>query len=215
MCQEDGEKQNEQNMYGLTRKTLKGQIVFFEIYFPWERRENSVKRSARAIGGTNRRRWERFRVPNSLPFHNRIHRIGGDVLQHLHFAVGPADLHGIDLRGDTEAKMLTQVVLREITPAGSNLAELTEARSKNRYARADRSAIALRADELEYHAMVGIPGVIDQQSKWFSHVKDGHVYVTVIIDIPESDAPAAGKRDLRQPRSDRDILESAVSQVAE
>src|SRR6266851_2459146 len=149
MCQEDGEKQNEQNMYGLTRKTLKGQIVFFEIYFPWERRENSVKRSARAIGGTNRRRRERFRVSNSLPFHNRIHRIGGDVLQHLHFAIGPADLCGIDLRGRAQTKMLTKVVLREIASAGSNFAELTDARSKNRYARANRGAIALRADELE------------------------------------------------------------------
>src|SRR5260370_15532342 len=95
MCQEDGEKQNEQNMYGLTRKTLKGQIVFFEIYSPWERRENSVKRSARAIGGTNRRRRERFRVSHSLPFHNRIHRIRGHVLHHLHFAPRPADLLAI------------------------------------------------------------------------------------------------------------------------
>src|SRR5258708_17788201 len=99
MCQEDGEKQNEQNMYGLTRKTLKGQIVFFEIYSPWERRENSVKRSARAIGGTNRRRRERFRVSNSLPFHNRIHRIGGDVFPHLPFSLWPPDRSRIDLPG--------------------------------------------------------------------------------------------------------------------
>ncbi len=63
--------------------------------------------------------------------------------------------------------------------------------------------------------MIGVPGAVDQQRRRLSHIKDGNVYVAVIIDIPESSAPAAGKRDLRQPRSDRDILESAVSQVAE
>ena len=31
MFQEDGEKQNEQNMCGLTRKMLKGQIVFLDV----------------------------------------------------------------------------------------------------------------------------------------------------------------------------------------
>src|SRR5260370_20429373 len=121
MWQEDGEKQNEQNMYGLTRKTLKGQIVFFEIYSPWERRENSVKRSARAIGGTNRRRRERFRVSNSLPFHNRIHRIGGDVLQHLPLALWPADLCRIHLPGRAQTQKLTKVVFREIASARPDL----------------------------------------------------------------------------------------------
>src|SRR5258708_30189267 len=125
--------------------------------------KDSIKKSTRTARRSNWRRREWLCIPNSLLFHNRIDRVGGDILQRLHFAIGPADLHGIDLRGDTEAKMLTEVVLRQITSAGSNLAELTNARGKNRDARADCSAIALGADQLEQHAVIGIPGAIDQQ----------------------------------------------------
>ena len=39
--------------------------------------------------------------------------------------------------------MLTKVVLREIASAGSNLAELTDARCKNGYAGTDCGAMAL------------------------------------------------------------------------
>ncbi len=87
--------------------------------------------------------------------------------------------------------MLTEVVLREITSAGSNLAELTNARGKNGHACADRSAIAFGADQLEQHAVVGVPGAIDQQCRRLAHIEDGYVHVAVIIDIAESSAPAA------------------------
>ena len=38
-CEGDGEKQNEQNMRGLTRKTFQRQILFSEINFPVQSRE--------------------------------------------------------------------------------------------------------------------------------------------------------------------------------
>src|SRR5260370_13741821 len=101
-----------------------------------------------------RRGGERLGVPNSLSFHNHIDRVGGDILQHLHLARGPADLHGIDLRGGTEAKMLAQGVLREITSAGAYLAELADARSKNRDPRAEPRATAPGAAQLDRHAMI-------------------------------------------------------------
>jgi len=88
--------------------------------------------------------------------------------------------------------MLTKVVLRKITSAGSNLAELTDARSKYRDARADRGAIALSADQLEQHAMVGVPSAIEQQCRRRTYIEDGYVHAAVIINIAESSAPAAG-----------------------
>src|SRR5439155_17323339 len=95
--------------------------------------------------------------------------------------------------------MLTEIVLRKITSAATNLAELTNARGKNCDARADRSAVALGADQLEQHAVIGVRGAIDQQCRRPADVEDGYVHAAVIVDISESSAPAAGKRDLRQP----------------
>src|SRR5260370_16440983 len=119
--------------------------------------KDSIKKSTRTARRSNWRRREWLCIPNSLLFHNRIDRVGGDIFQHLHFASGPTDLHGIDFRGGAEAKMLTEVVLREITSAATNLAELTNARRKDCDGRADRSPVALGPDHLEHHPLVPVP----------------------------------------------------------
>src|SRR5437879_3634264 len=110
---------------------------------------NSLTRSTRATRRTCCWRWERLRFPNALPFHNRVDSVGGDILQLLHLATGPADLHGIDLRSGTEAKMLTKIVLRKITATATDFAELLDAASANRDAGANCGAITLCADEFE------------------------------------------------------------------
>src|SRR6267154_2274707 len=177
--------------------------------------KDSIKKSTRTARRSNWRRREWLCIPNSLLFHNRIDRVGGDIFQHLHFASGPTDLYGIDFRGGAEAKMLTEVVLREITSAATNIAELTNARSKDCDARADRSAVTLGADQLEQHAVIGVRGAIDQQCRRLAHIEDGYVHAAVIIDISESGAPATGKRDLHQPGRGGNVLERAIAQVAE
>src|SRR5713226_2123742 len=63
--------------------------------------------------------------------------------------------------------------------------------------------------------MVGIPRAIDQQCGRFTHIKDGNVYVAVIIDIAKGSAPATRQRNLRQPRACGDVLKRTVAQVAE
>src|SRR5882762_118 len=111
--------------------------------------------------------------------------------------------------------MLAEVVLREITSAATNLTELTNAGGENRDACADRSAVAPGADQLEQHAVIGLRGAIDQQCRRLAYIEDGYVHAAVIIDISESGAPAAGKRDLRQPGRGGNVLERAIAQVSE
>src|SRR6266853_3114550 len=177
--------------------------------------KDSIKKSTRTARRSNWRRREWLCIPNSLLFHNRIDRVGGDIFQHLHFASGPTDLHGSDFRGGAEAKMLTEVVLREITSAATNLAELTNARSKDCDARADRSAVTLGAGQLEQHAVIGVRGAIDQQCRRLAYIEDGYVHIAIIIDIPKSSAPAARHRNLRQPGANGDVFKRPVAHVAE
>src|SRR5437879_5178074 len=46
-----------------------------------------MNQSMRAAWRTVPWRRKRLRVPNSLPFHNRKDRVGGDIFQFFHFAV--------------------------------------------------------------------------------------------------------------------------------
>jgi len=118
ICKADREKQKEQNLSGLTRKTLLQQIRVSKMRVPRYRQElreaiNEIHLAHRSL------EQKRPRVSNSLLFYNRIDRVGGNTLQHLHFASGPADLHGIDLHGGTEAKVRARVVLRAVSLPGS------------------------------------------------------------------------------------------------
>src|SRR6266699_1991099 len=83
--------------------------------------KDSIKRSTRTARRSNWRRREWLCIPNSLLFHNRIDRVGDDILQHLHFASGLTDLHRIDFRGGAEARMLTEGVLRQPVHRGNVL----------------------------------------------------------------------------------------------
>ena len=103
-------------------------------------------RDARHTSGWRR---EQLRLPNAFPFDNRVDGVGGDILERLDLSARPANLDRFHLRGGTEAKMLTEVVLREVTSAAADLAELLDAGRVDGDARADRGAIALRAHELE------------------------------------------------------------------
>src|SRR5260370_39107363 len=88
--------------------------------------KDSIKKSTRTARRSNWRRREWLCIPNSLLFHNRIDRVGGAIFQHLHFARGPTDLHGIDFRGGAAAKILTEGGLRGITSAPPNPTVLTD-----------------------------------------------------------------------------------------
>src|SRR5690242_6425188 len=94
-----------------------------------------------------RRQWRGAADARAL--NDRVDRIGCDVLECFNFSAGPADLHGFHFLGGTQAEVQAQIVLREITSSAAYLAELLNSRGTNRHARADRSAIALCADEFE------------------------------------------------------------------
>jgi len=56
---------------------------------------------------------------------------------------------GFHFIGGTQAEVKTQIVLREIACASAHLAELLDSCGADGHTRADRSAVALCADEFE------------------------------------------------------------------
>src|SRR5882762_8375462 len=116
------------------------------------------------------RRRERFGIPNPRALHNRINTVGGHVLERLDRAGRPANLDGFHFFRRAEAKVEAQIVLREITSSAVDFIELLDACCANRYARADRRAIALRADEFEEHAMEAAGIHVLQEGRRLAHV---------------------------------------------
>src|SRR5260370_32796950 len=108
--------------------------------------------NARWRGGRQRRR-ESFGIPDPRTLHDRINTVGGHVLERFCRAIRPANLDGFHFFRRAEAKVEAQIVLREITSSAVDFIELFDTCRANRYARADRRAIALVAYELEEHSM--------------------------------------------------------------
>src|SRR5258708_25371155 len=106
--------------------------------------KDSIKKSTRTARRSNWRRREWLCIPNSLLFHNRIDRVGGDILQHLHFASGTRELRGIDFRGGAVAKRPTVVVSLEMTSAATNLPDTRHTRRSCEDAPRQRSLYLIR-----------------------------------------------------------------------
>src|SRR6266436_1796917 len=107
--------------------------------------------------GTVRRsthgRRQALGIADSRAFHDRINTVSSNVLERFDCSVRPANLHGFYFLGGAHSEMKAQIVLRKITSAPVDFAKLLDACGPNRYAGADRRAIALGADELEQNAM--------------------------------------------------------------
>src|SRR5713101_2407536 len=119
-------------------------------------KSKSLRESMGARGCGGGRRRQSLCISDSRPFHDRINAVCRNILKCLDRAVRPADFDGFHFFGRAQAEVEAQIVLREITSSASDFAELLNACSANRYARADCRAIALCADELEEDAMEAI-----------------------------------------------------------
>src|SRR5439155_10500774 len=116
-------------------------------------------------------RWRQvFGIADPRALHNRVNTVGGHVLERFDRAVRPANLDGFHFFRRAQAKVEAQIVLREITPTATDFTELLDACRANRHARADRGAVALRADELEQHAVKAIRVRILQKRRCLAHI---------------------------------------------
>src|SRR6266853_1738001 len=144
------------------------------------------------------RRRQVFGVADSRAFHDGINAVCRDILKCLDRAVRPANFHRFHFLGRSQAEMKTQIVLREIACAPVDLAELLNARGANGYARADRRAIALRANELEQNAMKSARVHILEKRGCLANVEQENVDVACVEDVAKGSAAPGFQRQFLQ-----------------
>ena len=93
------------------------------------------------------------------------------------------DLDRVDFGFLTQAEVQAQIVLGEVTGAAAHFIELGQLPGLHRHPRADRSAVALGADQPEHHAMIAGNAVIQQQRRRFADVEQQDVHVAVVIHV--------------------------------
>src|SRR5258706_1025896 len=160
------------------------------------------------------RRWKLLGIADALAFHNSVNGVCGDILERFGFAVWPANFDGVHFCRRAETKMQAQVVLREITSAAMDFAELLNTCRADGHAGADRSAIAFCADQIKQGAMVAIGIHVLEQRASLTNVEDDDVDIAVIEDIAEGCAAAALHGQSGESRSLGDFVEGAISIVA-
>src|SRR5208337_3504510 len=82
-------------------------------------------------------------------------------------------------------------------------------------ARADRSTVALGADETKQNAMVGVARFVEKQGRRSGGIEDNDVEIAVVVDVAKGGAAARLEGAIVEPGAIRNFLESPVSQVAE
>src|SRR6267154_3736576 len=165
--------------------------------------------------GTVRRsthgRRQALGIADSRAFHDRINTVRSNVLERFDCAVRPADFHGFHFLGCAQSEMQAQIVLRKITSAPVDFAKLLDASGANRYAGADRRAIAFRADELEQNAMKSVRIPILEERGRLADVKQQNVDVASVEDVTESCAAPRLQGQLLQARLLGNFVKRAVA----
>src|SRR5712692_3243098 len=133
-------------------------------------------------------RRERCGGADARALDDRVYRIGRDVFQGFDLAAGPANFHRFHFPGGAKAEVEAQIVLREVTSTAADFAELLYARGANGHARADRSAIAFGADQLEEDAVIAVGVHVFQERGRLVHVQKEDVDVAGVEDVAEGSA---------------------------
>src|SRR6202521_5504869 len=142
--------------------------------------------SAGTYGNGSPRRRQGFSFAYARPLHNRINGVRSNILQGFDHAVRPANFDGVHFRGGAQAKVQTQIILREIACAAANLAELLDATSANGRTRTDRCAIALGAHEVKQNPVKIVAISIQKNRRRFSDVEQNDIDVPVVKNVAES-----------------------------
>src|SRR5260370_7100283 len=160
-----------------------------------------------------RRRRERCGAGDAGAFDNRVNGIASDVFRGFDFPARPANFDRFHFLGRAQAEVQTQIVLREVACAATDFAELFNTCGTNRYAGADCSAVALRADELEEDAMIAAGVFILEERRRLAHVQEKDVNVAGVEDVTESSAAARMKRQSGEAGFLGDFLEGAIAVI--
>src|SRR5208337_3940396 len=81
-------------------------------------------------------------------------------------------------------------------------------------ARADRSTVALGADETKQNAMVGVARFVEKQGRRTGGIEDDYVEIAIVVDVAKGGATTRLEGAVIEPGAIRNFVESPVSQVA-
>src|SRR5258708_24049525 len=109
--------------------------------------------------------------------------------------------------------MKAQIILRKVTSAPVDFAELLDPCSVNRRARADRRAIAFCADEFEQNAMKPARIRILEKRGRFANVKQQDVDIAAVEDVTESRAATRLQGQVLHSCLLRNFIKRAVAMI--
>src|SRR5260370_23843866 len=155
--------------------------------------------------------WQSLGFADSGAFQDRINAVRCDILKRFDRAIRPANFHRFHFLGCAQSEMQAQIVLRKITSAPVDFAKLLDASGANRYAGADRRAIALRANELEQNAVKSVRIPILEERGRLADVKQQNVDVAGVEDVTESRAAPRLQGQVLQPCLFRNFIKRAVA----
>jgi hypothetical protein len=125
-----------------------------------------------------------------VAFDEQVKVIGADALINVRIAGRPPDLDSFSLSGDTQSKMQTQIVLREVASPGTNFSHLQHRTSADLHLRADSQTIAVPSGQAQRQPMVLVGTGIAENHRLAVDVFNDHINLAVIIEIPKSRTPA-------------------------
>ena len=134
---------------------------------------------------------ERLKGNPVAAFLDQIELVGLDVPERLFQAAGPPDLDGVGASGFAQAKIGTQIALRQITSPTFDFPNLRNASGYNLNAGPHRVSIALCPDQPEVQEVVPVATTVVQKQRRISVVSHHHIDETVVVEVRERNSPAA------------------------
>ena len=149
---------------------------------------NSARRASRSTGRYVGTRPNPLCWDDSFPFQQGIKAIGCEVLDRLDLPGRPADLQRLDLLCCPQAKVQTEITLRDVTTATANLVGLRHPSGYDLDARPDCHAIAFSTRQFQTHPVAAGNSVVLQDHRRAIEILDHDVHIAVVEQVPDRQA---------------------------
>src|ERR1041385_9030846 len=154
-----------------------------------------------------------FLLNQPLPLFDREDPVCTDIRNFVHVLAGPMDFDQINLRSLLESEMQPQIVLRKVTAAAVDFANLGEIAGNDFDSRTDAIAIAFHSDRLDQNRIAGIAAIVSQHLRRSVKIIDHDVDVAIVIDVPKRGAAARALLDERRPQLRADFGKGPIAVV--